>query len=437
MKHVTFIWRHCLSTSEIQWYNRPHSLFGLLFVAFRGQSEELLTVKLFRKKMIDKIKLKHILLPLIALFSFSVTAIVPKPPSLASKSYVLMDYDSGKIVAQNNPDLPVAPASLTKMMTSYVVSTEIEAGNISRDDIVTISNNAYAQNPVFKGSSLMWLEVGKQVKVSELIKGLIISSGNDAAVALAEHVAGTEGAFTELMNHHALQLGMKNTSFENSHGLSATTHKTTARDMAILGLALIRDYPHEYELYKQREYTYNNIQTYNRHPLLSDPSLNVDGIKTGHTEEAGYCLVSSATKDAMRLISVVMGTKSEQSRKVESKKILSYGFRFYETVRPLEAGKMLHKSRIWMGEEDEIELGIAEDIYVTIPRNSDLKAQYVVEKDLSAPILKGQIAGKVFFMVGKETVAEHPLVALKDVDEAGFFGRMSDSVSQWFDSLFE
>jgi len=373
----------------------------------------------------------------ISLFSLSIHAIVPKPPGLAAKSYVLMDYDSGKIIAQNNPDLPVAPASLTKMMTSYVVSYELEAGNISRDDLVTISNNAYAQNPVFKGSSLMWLEVGKQVKVSELIKGLIVSSGNDAAVALAEHVAGSEGAFTELMNHHARRLGLQNTSFENSHGLSATSHKTTARDMAILAMALIRDFPMEYELYQQREYTFNNIQTYNRHPLLSDPSMNVDGIKTGHTEEAGYCLVSSATKDSMRLISVVMGTKSKQARKVESKKILSYGFRFFETVRPLEAGKLLHKSRIWMGEEDEIELGIDKDIYVTIPKNADLKAQYVVEKDLSAPINKGQIAGKVFFMIGKETIAEHPLVALQGVAEAGFFGRMSDSVSQWFDSLFE
>lgn len=378
-----------------------------------------------------------LLLTSFLLISFNTQAVVPKAPSLAAKSYVLMDYDSGKIIAQSNADLPVAPASLTKMMTGYVVSHEIEAGNISRDDIVTISMNAYAQNPVFEGSSLMWLEVGKQVAVGELIKGLIVSSGNDAAVALAEHVAGSESAFTELMNHHAQKLGMKNTVFDNSHGLSATKQITTARDMAILGMALIRDYPHEYELYKQREYIYNNIQTYNRHPLLSDPSINVDGIKTGHTKDAGYCLVTSATKDAMRLISVVMGTKSKQARKVESKKILSYGFRFFETVHPLEAGKLLHKPRIWMGEEDEVELGIAEDIYVTIPRNSDLKAQYVVEKDLSAPIKKGQIAGKVFFMIGKETIAEHPLVALQDVEEAGFFGRMSDSVSQWFDSLFE
>ncbi|MET1256802.1 serine hydrolase [Aliikangiella maris] len=366
-------------------------------------------------------------------------AIVPQAPSIAAKSYILMDYDSGKVIAQNNPDMPVAPASLTKMMTSYVVSSELAAGNISHDDIVTISSAAYAQNPVFQGSSLMWLEVGKQVKVSELIKGLIISSGNDAAVALAEHVAGTESAFTELMNHHARKLGMNNTTFVNSHGLSADSHTTTARDMAILGMALIRDYPDEYALYKELEYTYNNIQTYNRHPLLTDPSINVDGIKTGHTEEAGYCLVSSATKDNMRLISVVMGTDSKNARKVESKKILSYGFRFFETVRPLEAGKLLHKSHIWMGEQNEIELGIAEDIYVTIPRGKvpNLKAHFVVEQNLSAPIEQGQRAGKVFFQLGDETIAEYPLVALQEVKEAGFFGRTADSINQWFNSLFE
>lgn len=396
-------------------------------------------ISFFLQPVARTVSVRFTLALLVFSAAFSVQAITPRPPSLAAKSYVLMDHQSGKIIAQNNPDLSVAPASLTKMMTSYVVSSELASGNISLDDIVTISANAYAQNPVFKGSSLMWLEVGKQVKVSELIKGLIVSSGNDAAVALAEHVAGSESAFTELMNYQAQQLGLTNTFFENAHGLSASKHKTTARDMAVLGMALIRDYPHEYELYKQTRYTYNNIRTYNRHPLLSDPSLSVDGIKTGHTEEAGYCLVSSATKDDMRLVSVVMGTKSEQARKVESKKILSYGFRFFETVKPLEAEKLLHKPRLWMGQENDVELGIAEDVYVTIPRGkaSKLKAQFVVEKNLQAPISKGQQAGKVFFMLGNEVVAEHPLVALKAVEEAGFFGRTADSVSLWFDSLFE
>ncbi|WP_196139361.1 D-alanyl-D-alanine carboxypeptidase family protein [Aliikangiella sp. G2MR2-5] len=381
---------------------------------------------------------KYFLLIILSIFTYSLQAIVPKAPGLAAKSYVLMDFHSGKIIAEHNPDMQVAPASLTKMMTGYVVSAELEAGRISLDDEVLISANAYAQNPVFKGSSLMWLEVGKRVKVEELIKGLIVSSGNDAAVALAEHIAGSESAFTELMNHHAAKLGLVNTQFENAHGLSATSHKTTARDMALLGQALIRDFPEEYKLYKERSYKYNGIETPNRHPLLSDPTMMVDGIKTGHTEEAGYCLVSSAMKGNMRLISVVMGTDSKNSRKTESKKILSHGFRFYKTVKPLQAGKELTRPRIWMGEKDQVSLGIAEDIYVTIPNNNgELKAHFVVEEDLSAPINRGQRAGKVFFVLGDETVAEYPLVALEAIEEAGFFGRTADSVSRWFDSLFD
>ncbi|MCW8875745.1 MAG: serine hydrolase [Kangiellaceae bacterium] len=376
------------------------------------------------------------------LFSGFSAAITPKAPSLQAKSYVLMDYDSGKVIAEHNPDLPVAPASLTKMMTSYVVSAEIGAGRISHDDVVTVSENAWAtnpKNPVFKGSSLMWLEVNKKVTVRELKRGLIISSGNDAAVALAEHVAGSEDSFVELMNHYAEKMGLTNTFFENSHGLSATQHKTTARDMAVLGQALIRDYPEDYALYKEKAYKYNGITTKNRHPLLYDPSLTVDGIKTGHTEEAGYCLVSSAIKGNMRLISVVMGTDSEASRKSESKKVLSYGFRFFETVKPLEAGKVLTEPRIWMGEEDTVALGIGSDIYLTIPskKGPQIKAHYQFEKDLSAPIKKGQRAGKVFFVLEGETIGEFPLVALQDVAEAGFFGRTADSVSKWFDSLFE
>lgn len=373
------------------------------------------------------------------IFALSVQAIAPKAPELSAKSYILMDYNSGKIIAQSNPELSVAPASLTKMMTNYVVSSEIRAGNISLNDEVLISQNAYASNPVFKGSSLMWLEVGRRVMVSELIKGLIISSGNDAAVALAEHVAGSEDAFVELMNAQAQLLGLSNTRFENAHGLSASSHKTTAHDMALLAIALIRDFPQEYSLYKEKEFTHNNIQGYNRHPLLSDPLLNADGIKTGHTEEAGYCLVTSALKNNMRLISVVMGTKSKQARKMESKKILSYGFRFFESVKALEAGKLLHQSKIWKGVNDQIELGLRQDIFITIPRgeSESLKAHFVVEKNLIAPINKHQRVGKVFFALNKKTIAEFPLVALQDIKEAGFLGRSVDSISMWFGALFE
>lgn len=393
------------------------------------------------KKQIPQLKTKTLsIVSFILLLQASwLQAITPKAPSVAAKSYILIDYNSGKIIAQNNPDLAVAPASLTKMMTSYVVSAELSSGAITLEDDVTISKNAYAQNSVFKGSSLMWLEVGKTVKVKELIKGLIVSSGNDAAVALSEHIAGSENAFVELMNHHAQRLGLKSTYFENSHGLTAESHKTSARDMALLGIALIRDYPEEYKHYKQTKYTYNNIPTYNRHPLLSDVSMEVDGIKTGHTKEAGYCLVSSAKKNGMRLISVVMGTNSKQSRKAESKRLLSYGFRFFETVQPLKSGKVLHVSKIWMGEENEVPLGIANEIYVTLPKGKSekLKANFIVKKDLSAPLNQGEKAGKVFFLLDGETIAEYPLVALKKIEEAGFFGRMSDSVAQWFDSLFD
>jgi len=375
---------------------------------------------------------------LLALFTMNASAIIPAAPDLAAKSYLLMDFDSGKIIVEHNADMPVPPASLTKMMTSYVVSAEIASGNLNLTDKVTISKNAWAQNPAFAGSSLTWIEVNTEVTVDDLLKGVIIQSGNDASVALAEHIAGSEDVFADLMNQHAEKLGMVNTNFENSNGLPAEGHLSTARDLALLTAAMIRDYPEEYAYYKEKWFTFNGIKQANRNKLLWDESLDVDGVKTGHTEAAGFCLVSSATKNNMRLISVVMGTNSKEVRKVESKKLLSYGFRFYETIKPLEAGKQLHQQQIWMGEKDLVNLGIASDIYLTIPRGQakNLKARYVVEKDIEAPIVKGQLVGKVFFTLAEESYAEYPLVALEGVEEAGFFGRMSDSVSRWFGSIF-
>ncbi|MBV1908178.1 MAG: D-alanyl-D-alanine carboxypeptidase [Kangiellaceae bacterium] len=385
-----------------------------------------------------KISYKQTIWLIVSWLSFSASAITPAAPELAAKSYVLMDYDSGKIIVQHNPDMPVPPASLTKMMTSYVVSAEIAAGNLNLTDKVRISKNAWAQNPVFAGGSLTWIEVNTDVSVEDLLKGVIIQSGNDASVALAEHIAGSEDVFADLMNQHAQKLGMINTNFENSNGLPADGHISTARDLSLLTAAMIRDYPEEYAYYKEKWFTFNGIKQANRNSLLWDESLDVDGVKTGHTDAAGYCLVSSATKNNMRLISVVMGTKSKNSRKVEGKKLLSYGFRFYETVKPLEAGKQLHQQEIWMGEKEVISLGIAKDIFLTIPRGQakNLKARYVVEKDIEAPIAQGQLVGKVFFSLGEEKFAEYPLVALEEVQEAGVFGRMSDSVSRWFSTLF-
>lgn len=376
-------------------------------------------------------------LSLTILVSFSVEAIVPAAPSLSATSYVLMDFDSGKIIVEHNSDMPVPPASLTKMMTSYVVSAEIADGNLKLTDKVHISENAWAQNPLFKGSSLTWIEVNTEVSVEDLIKGVIIQSGNDASVALAEHIAGSEDVFADLMNQRAAEIGMINTHFVNSNGLPAEGHVSTAKDLALLTAAMIKNFPAEYAYYKEKWFTFNGIKQPNRNSLLWDESLNVDGVKTGHTDAAGYCLVSSATKNNMRLISVVMGTRSKNARKVEGKKLLSYGFRFYETVKPLDAGKQLHQQKIWMGEKEIVNLGIAKDIYLTIPRGKakKLKARYVVEENLEAPIAKGQLVGKVFFLLNDEALAEYPLVALEEIKEAGFMGRMSDSVSRWFSSL--
>ncbi len=378
---------------------------------------------------------KLIVTGLFLIFSLAY-AVTPEPPALSASAYILIDYQSGQVIAENNADQTLPPASLTKMMTSYVVSSELAAGNIGREDLVTVSKNAWAKN--FPESSKMFIEVGKQVSVDELLKGLIISSGNDASVALAEHVAGSEDAFAQLMNHHATKLGMTNTVFVNSHGLSDAEHHTTARDMAKLGRALIRDFPEEYELYKVKQFSYNNIQQYNRNRLLWDRSLDVDGIKTGHTEAAGYCLVSSAVKDGMRLISVVMGTRSEEARKAESKKLLTYGFRFFETVNPLKANSDVHQARVWGGEIENAKLGVLDDIWLTIPRGKrgEVEANFVVEQEIEAPLLKGQAVGKIYFQLEGEDIAEYPLVALEEIPEGGWWTRLIDAISRWFSGLF-
>ncbi len=372
-----------------------------------------------------------------ALFSSIASAITPAPPSLSASGYILMDYHSGQVIAEYEADIPLPPASLTKMMTSYVVSAEIAAGNIRHSDMVTVSKNAWAKN--FPESSKMFIEVGKQVSVDDLLKGLIISSGNDASVALAEHVAGSEDGFAQLMNHYAQKLGMTNTVFVNSHGLTADGHQTTPRDMAILGRALIHDFPQEYALYKEKKFTFNNIPQYNRNRLLWDKSLNVDGIKTGHTQAAGWCLVSSAEKDNMRLVAVVMGTRSDEARKNESKKLLTYGFRFFETVNPLKANAKVHQARVWGGEVENGKLGVLNDVWLTIPRGkrNQVKANYVVDHELEAPIAKGQAVGKIFFQLDGKDIAQSPLVALEDVADGGWWTRTTDGISRWFSELFE
>lgn len=380
------------------------------------------------------------IISLIGLFSLSISSlshavIMPDPPKINAKGHILIDYHTGKVISEENADMQLAPASLTKMMTSYIIGTEIKAGNIKTTDMVPISKNAWATgNPVFKGSSLMFLEVGTEVSVSDLNQGIIIASGNDACVAMAEHIAGSESAFADMMNAHAQQLGMTSSYFENSHGLDSTEHVTTPRDMATLGIALIRDVPEEYVLYKKKSFTFNNIKQHNRNSLLWDKSMVVDGIKTGHTSQAGYSLVTSATKGDMRLVSVVMGTESERARKVESKKLLNYGFRFFETFSPYKAGEKFASNRVWMGDIKEVDLGILTDTPITIPRGQrkNLKANFELDKQLKAPLSKGSVVGKVYLQLDGEDIAQYPLVTLQEVNQGGIFSRLVDYVKLQF-----
>ncbi|MDD1792649.1 serine hydrolase [Enterovibrio sp. ZSDZ42] len=363
-------------------------------------------------------------------------SVVPDAPQIAAKGYVLMDYNSGKILAENNAYERLNPASLTKMMTSYVIGQEVERGNISLEDEVVISKNAWAKN--FPGSSKMFIEVGTTVSVADLNRGIIIQSGNDACVAMAEHVAGSEDSFVDLMNGWAKSLGMKDTHYANSHGLDHDELYSTPYDLALLSQALIRDVPEEYRIYEEKSFTYNGITQYNRNGLLWDKSMNVDGIKTGHTDKAGYNLVSSATEGKMRLIAVVMGTNSANARKAESKKLLNYGFRFFETVAPHKADETFVTEKVWMGDTDQVALGVSEDTYVTLPRGKakSLEASFVLEKTLEAPIAKGDVVGKLFYQVDGEDIAEYPLVALNDVQEGGLFSRLVDYIIMFFKSLF-
>lgn len=362
--------------------------------------------------------------------------VMPDAPQIAAKGFVLMDYNSGKVLAEKEMNTQLHPASLTKMMTSYVIGQELKRGNITPQDEVTISKNAWAKN--FPDSSKMFIEVGTKVTVDELNKGIIIQSGNDACVAMAEHIAGSEDAFVDLMNAWAKSIGMTNSHFANVHGLDNPNLYSTPYDMALLGRALIKDVPDEYRVYSEKKFTYNGITQYNRNGLLWDKSMNVDGIKTGHTSKAGYSLVSSATEGKMRLVAVVMGTKSANARKSESKKLLSYGFRFFETVNPHKADETFVEEKVWMGDKDAVALGVDKDTYVTLPRGQakNLKASFVLEKQLEAPISKGDVVGKLYYQLEGEDVAEYPLLALEDVQEGSLFSRLWDYIVLLFKSFF-
>lgn len=350
--------------------------------------------------------------------------VVPTPPTLKGSAWLLIDFDSGRVLAEHNSNERVEPASLTKMMTTYIVLHEINEGNISLEDKVTISEKAWRM----KGSR-MFVEVNKQVPVKDLLKGMIIQSGNDASVALAEHAAGSEGGFVQLMNQYAVTLGMTGTHFINSTGWPDADHYTTAHDLAILARALIAEFPEHYAWHKIKEYTYNDIRQFNRNRLLWLDE-RVDGIKTGHTESAGYCLVASAQENEMRLVSVVLGTDSEKARATASRKLLNYGFRFYETFLLQEANKPLKEMRIWKGEKELLPVGVAEDLYITIPRGqrNKVKANMSVDTTLIAPAKKGREYGTVNIMLGDKEITSRPLIALEDVPEGSLWRRIVDDI---------
>jgi len=351
----------------------------------------------------------------------------PPPPAVNARSYVLMDADSGRMLAGIKADERMEPASLTKIMTSYVISKELKSGHVKLTDMVTISERAWRME-----GSRSFVEVGKQIPLEALLKGMIVQSGNDATVALAEHVAGSEEVFASLMNQQAKALGMTATHYVNSTGLPDPNHYTTAHDQAILARALIRDFPEDYSWYSLKEFTYNNITQHNRNLLLWR-NQGVDGIKTGHTETAGYCLVASAKQGDMRLIAVVLGTGSEKERANETEKVLGYGFRFFETRRLYAAGQPLSKARIWKGDAEALPLGVQRDLYVTLPRGkyNDLKAEMKLANPIIAPAAKGQQYGTLNVSLDKEVLLSQPLVALAPVAEGGLFQRMSDTVRLW------
>ncbi|MEG5549772.1 D-alanyl-D-alanine carboxypeptidase DacA [Enterobacter wuhouensis] len=370
----------------------------------------------------------------------NIKTMIPGVPQIDAESYILIDYNSGKVLAEQNADARRDPASLTKMMTSYVIGQAMKAGKFKETDLVTIGNDAWATgNPVFKGSSLMFLKPGMQVPVSQLIRGINLQSGNDACVAMADFAAGSQDAFVGLMNSYVSALGLKNSHFQTVHGLDADGQYSSARDMALIGQALIRDVPNEYTIYKEKEFTFNGIRQTNRNGLLWDNSLNVDGIKTGHTDKAGYNLVASATEGQMRLISAVMGGRTFKGRETESKKLLTWGFRFFETVNPLKAGKEFASEPVWFGNNDRASLGVDKDLYLTIPRGrmKDLKASYVLNTtELHAPLQKNQVVGTINFQLDGKTIDQRPLVVLDEIPEGNFFGKIIDYIKLMFHHWF-
>ncbi|KPQ28235.1 MAG: D-alanyl-D-alanine carboxypeptidase (penicillin-binding protein 5/6) [Marinobacter excellens HL-55] len=382
--------------------------------------------------MIRKLFLILSLATLLAGHAVAQAVLIPAPPQIAGSSWVLMDPLTGRVIMEHNSGERLPPASLTKMMTAYIVERELDEGRIAMTDMVPVSVKAWQT-----GGSRMFVREGTQVTVEDLLKGVIIQSGNDASVALAEFVAGSEDAFVDIMNQQAKLLGMNNTNFENATGLPSPNQYSTAYDLAILAHAIIEDYPENYPLYAVKSFTYNNIRQPNRNSLLwRDDS--VDGLKTGHTEEAGYCLVASAKRDNTRLIAAVMGSSSAQVRAQEVQKMLNYGFRYYESARLFRAGQELIESKVWGGKSDQISVGLAEDVYVTIPRGSkdQLESQVDLDSVIKAPIKVGDELGRIQVTLDGETVVDQPVLALTEVPQGGLIKRLWDAIKLFFVQLF-
>ena len=359
--------------------------------------------------------------------------IIPRPPSLDSSSYIMMDATTARVLVEFNSDEAKPPASLTKIMSSYVVAAELDAGRVSKDELVPVSVNAW-KTP----GSKMFIKEGTEVMFQDLVMGMVVQSGNDASVALAEHVAGSEPAFAEMMNQYTLSLGMTNSYFLNSTGLPDDGHVSTARDMAILSISLIRDFPDHYALYKQTEFTFNDIHQPNRNRLLF-LDKSVDGIKTGYTDAAGFCLAASAERSGMRLVTVVLGADSEESRIRDTKKLLSYGFRTFETREVYDGSEVVSTARVSFGTENEVGLVIGKPLTATYWRGraNQLEAEVETAEETMAPISQGQELGTLRLKIEDEVFATVPVIAERDVEESGFFSRSLESIGRWFGSLFE
>ena len=371
---------------------------------------------------------------LVPSISFAAT-VLSSPPELNNKSYVLMDYETGQILASKNENEKLAPASMTKMMTSFIIEQKLLAGELTEDEKVRMNESAWCRGS--SSESCMYVPLNGTATALEMLRGIIIQSGNDASKAMAEHIAGNEGTFVHMMNTEAKRIGMTNTSFMNSTGMPAEGHYSTAKDMATLAQHIIHDSSKYYPIYSEKEFTFNGIKQGNRNALLyTDPS--VDGLKTGHTDEAGYCLTTSAKRGPMRLISVIFGAPSMQERATQTREILAWGYAKKKNKNVQAANQVLAKSKVWFGKESDVQIGLAETFNVTMPKGqaNAIKTQLVAQPKLTAPLKKGQVVGKYVASLDGKVIAEKPLVALKDVEEAGFFARMLDHIKQFFSNLF-